>query len=51
METDIRKLIQIVTVARRGSFSRAAEELHITQPALSRSIAALEDRLDRKSVV
>lgn len=41
---DIKKLLQIVTVARRGNFSRAAEDLHITQPALSRSIAALEER-------
>lgn len=44
MDTDIKKLRQIVTVARHGSFSRAAEELHITQPALSRSIAAFEAR-------
>lgn len=45
MEIDIKRLEQIVAVARRGSFSAAAEELHITQPGLSRSIAALEERL------
>lgn len=38
------KLLQLVTVARCGSFSHAAEELHISQPALSRSIAAIERR-------
>src|SRR5690625_1228016 len=45
METQIKKLIQILAVAKRGNFSRAAEDLHITQPALSRSIAAFEERL------
>lgn len=44
MDMDLKKLRQLVVVARVGSISRAAEELHITQPALSRSIAALEDR-------
>ena len=34
-----------LTVARRGSISAAAEELFITQPALSRRIKALEDEL------
>ena len=38
------KLQQLLTVARCGSISRAAEELHISQPALSRSIAAIEQR-------
>lgn len=32
-------------VARRGSFSRAAHELHITQPAVSMQIRALEKAL------
>lgn len=44
MELDLKRLHQVLTVARLGSFSRAAEELHITQPALSRSIALLEER-------
>lgn len=44
MDVSLRRLQQLITVARCGSFSRAAEELNITQPALSRSIAALESR-------
>lgn len=44
MEVSSSKLQQLVTVARTGSFSKAAIELNISQPALSRSIAAIEDR-------
>jgi len=44
MDLSIGKLQQLVTVARTGSFSKAAVELNISQPALSRSIAAIEDR-------
>jgi DNA-binding transcriptional LysR family regulator len=41
---DLTRLRHIVAVARNRSFSRAAEEEGITQPALSRSIAAFERR-------
>lgn len=41
---DLTRLRHILAVARTGSFSRAAEEERITQPALSRSIAAFEQR-------
>ncbi len=44
MDIDLTRLRHIVTIARLRSFSRAAEELHITQPALSRSIASFEQR-------
>ncbi|MCB2059501.1 MAG: LysR family transcriptional regulator [Novosphingobium sp.] len=44
MDFDLTRLRHIVAVARKQSFSRAAEELYITQPALSRSIAAFERR-------
>jgi len=44
MDLSIGKLQQLVMVARSGSFSRAAVELNVSQPALSRSIAALEAR-------
>lgn len=34
------------TAARAGSFTRAAAVLHLSQPALSRRVAALEERLE-----
>ncbi|WP_111495463.1 LysR family transcriptional regulator [Marinobacter bohaiensis] len=34
------------TVAREGSFSRAAEALHISQPAVSKGVRELEHQLD-----
>ncbi|XZG69703.1 LysR family transcriptional regulator [Chitinibacteraceae bacterium HSL-7] len=39
-------LAQVIALARYGHFARAAEALHLSQPALSRSIANLEDRLE-----
>jgi DNA-binding transcriptional LysR family regulator len=44
MDISIGKLQQLVMVARTGSFSKAAGELNISQPAISRSIAAIEAR-------
>lgn len=44
MDLSLAKLQHLVTVARCGSFSRAASELNLSQPALSRSIGALEER-------
>lgn len=40
---DIFLLEQLVTFAHAGTLSRAAHELHISQPALSRSMKRLED--------
>ena len=42
---NLRHLQHWLALAETGSFSRAAEKLHITQSALSRSIQALEDEL------
>lgn len=42
---DLEQLTGFVEVARLGSFTRAAEELHLAQPSLSRRIAALEQDL------
>lgn len=39
------QLRHLIALAESGSFSRAAEALFLTQPALSRSIRALEDEL------
>ncbi|WEH19920.1 LysR family transcriptional regulator [Streptomyces sp. VNUA24] len=45
MDIELRHLRAFTAVARHRSFSRAAEELLITQPALSRTIAQLESNL------
>ncbi|MGM9488156.1 LysR family transcriptional regulator [Ideonella sp. YS5] len=39
------QLRHLISLAQSGSFTRSAEELYLTQPALSRSIRALEDEL------
>lgn len=44
MEIDLTRLRHIAAIHRLRSFSRAAEELNITQPALSRSVATFEQR-------
>ncbi|MGI9282827.1 MAG: LysR family transcriptional regulator [Endozoicomonas sp.] len=43
---DIPSLTAFLTVAECNSFSLAAEKLHLTQPAISKRIAALENHLD-----
>jgi LysR family nitrogen assimilation transcriptional regulator len=43
---DIRQLRYFVTVANHENFSKAAQQLFIAQPALSRSIRALEGELE-----
>lgn len=45
MTVDLRKLKQVVVAARLGSLSRAAEELHLSQPAISRNISLVEEQL------
>jgi len=42
---ELRELRSFIHVARAGSFSRAASELYIAQPALSRQIAKLEEEM------
>jgi len=43
---DLASLNAFIAVAETGSFSLAAERLHLTQPAVSKRIAALEHQLD-----
>ncbi len=43
---DLRQLRVFIEVTRQGSFTRAAEKLHIAQPAVSISIRKLEEELE-----
>lgn len=42
---ELRLLRYFLTVAKEQSFTKAAEQLHITQPTLSRHMAAFEEEL------
>ncbi|WP_306205293.1 LysR family transcriptional regulator [Actinoplanes sp. RD1] len=44
-DVDLRRLRQFVALAETLNYGRAAESLHLAQPALSRSIAAFEREL------
>ncbi len=45
---NIEDLTAFLSVARHASFSLAAHELHLTQPAVSKRIAALESQVDTR---
>ncbi len=45
---DIQALQAFVAVAEQKSFSLAGDELHLTQPAVSKRIASLEEQLNQK---
>ncbi len=45
---DTQSLQAFLAVAESGSFSRAAEQLHLTQPAVSKRIAVLETQIDAR---
>lgn len=47
MAVDLKLLRQVVALAEHGSFVRAASMLHVSQPALSRSIQLAEHRFGR----
>lgn len=42
---NLNDLLSFLTVAREGSFTRAAAQLGVTQPALSQAISGLEERM------
>ena len=45
---DIRNLRYFLAVAREENMTRAAEQLHVTQPTLSKTLKALEEELGKK---
>lgn len=45
---EIRTLRYFLAVAREENMTRAAEQLHVTQPTLSKALKALEDELGKK---
>jgi len=47
---DISNLNAFIKVAETGSFSAAANQLHITQPAVSKRISALESQLNTRLI-
>ena len=42
---DFRKLESFVSIVKHGSFTKAAEELYLTQPTITGHIQSLENRL------
>lgn len=48
---DIRELRYFIAVAENGSISKAAEQLYVTQPNLSRQIQKLEEEVGQKLLV
>ena len=45
------KLHSLIKVVETGSFTRAAEQLYISQPALSKAVKHLEEELGAKLLV
>ena len=45
-DVDVRQLRFFVEIARLNNFTKAAEQLHVAQPAVSMAIRKLEDELD-----
>ncbi|MDQ0229978.1 LysR family transcriptional regulator [Metabacillus malikii] len=48
---DLRQLAYFLEVAKFKSLTKAAESLHISQPALSKMLKSLEDELDMKLIL
>ena len=42
---ELYQLVQLLAIAECGTISKAAEQLHLSQPALSRSMQKLEEEL------
>jgi LysR family transcriptional regulator, regulator for genes of the gallate degradation pathway len=51
MDVDLKHLLNLLAIARQGSFGRAATHLKVSQPALSNSVAQLERRIGKGRVL
>ena len=48
---ELKHLRSFVAVVRYGSFTRAAEKLYLSQPAVSAHVQALEEELGRRLII
>lgn len=48
MTANLRKLSHVVALGKHGTFAQAAEAVHLSQPAFSRSIQSIEEEYDVK---
>lgn len=48
---DLQKLMYLEAIYRLGSFTRASEELHVSQPAITKAIKSLEKHLEVELIV
>ena len=48
---EIKNLKYFLAVAREENMSKAAEQLHVSQPTLSKTLKALEEELGKKLFV
>ena len=48
---DIRQLTYFLEVAKQQSMTKAAEVLHVSQPALSKMVKGLEEELDMTLII
>lgn len=51
MDIDIRELEAFASVVEKGSFSKAAEDLYLTQPTVSAHVSSLERKLNIKLLI
>jgi DNA-binding transcriptional LysR family regulator len=50
IDLHMRQIMHFLAIVEEGSFGKAAQRVHLTQPALSKSIRQLEDRLQARLI-
>ncbi len=48
---DLQKLVYLESIHRLGSFTKASEELHVSQPAITKSIKSLENEVGVELII